>query len=210
MDAVAADPPQHPPLDVRVAHTLSAVRAAAVELLEAQDARSITISQLCKKAAISRPTFYQHYSGLEDVYADIVRHELTRIAQEFDAYDTAPGQDALERLLSFVHTHGMGNITMVGNRQLASRVRPIVELWLARRVARAAYGTELDTLDTDRWTRTHFAAGGLMTVLRLQSEPTSEGDCAPGTDPHPAPEAGADRTAQALRSAMGAVLKDTP
>ena len=63
----------------------------------------------------------------------------------------------------------MGNLATVGNRQLASRVRPIVELWLAERVARAAFDTGLDDLDPDQWLRTYFVAGGLMTVLRQQA-----------------------------------------
>ena len=46
MDAPADDTPQGPPVDVRVAHTLNAVRTACLQLLEVQDARSITISQL--------------------------------------------------------------------------------------------------------------------------------------------------------------------
>ena len=61
MNAAADQSPRTPSTDVRVLHTLAAVRSAFLELLEVRDARSISISQLCKKASISRPTFYQHY-----------------------------------------------------------------------------------------------------------------------------------------------------
>ena len=199
MDATAANPSQRAsrcaPLDVRVAHTLAAVRAAALELLEAQDARSITISQLCKKASISRPTFYQHYSGLDDVYADIVRQELSRTAREFENFEGSGIEKPLERLIAFVHTHGMGNLATVGNRQLASRVRPIVELWLAERVARAAFNAELDALDPEQWMRTYFVAGGLMTVLRQQAADS------------PASGVGTEEMARSLQRTMSTVLR---
>ena len=200
MDAIAADPPQHSPrcapLDVRVAHTLAAVRTAALELLEAQDARSITISQLCKKASISRPTFYQHYSGLDDVYADIVRQELSRTAREFESFEEAGSGRPLERLITFVHANGPGDLATVGHRQLASRVQPIVERWLAERVARAAFDTELEALDPDQWMRTCFVAGGLMAVLRQQASDS------------PASTVGAEEMAQTLQRTMSTVLRD--
>ncbi|RKQ35085.1 TetR/AcrR family transcriptional regulator [Kocuria tytonis] len=195
MDAAATDPPRTTSLDVRVAHTLTAVRTACLELLEVQNARDITISQLCKKAAISRPTFYQHYAGLDDVYADIVRQELSRTAHELESFDRTPGQNPLERLLSFVHAHGVGALATVGNRQLASRARPIVELWLAERVARAAFDADLDDLDAPLRTQTYFAAGGLVTVLTQQAK-ASSGDGASTED-----------MAHILRSVMRAVLR---
>lgn len=195
MDAPADDTPQGPPVDVRVAHTLNAVRTACLQLLEVQDARSITISQLCKKAAISRPTFYQHYSGLDDVYADIVKQELSHTAREFETFEGSGIEKPLERLIDFVHTHGMGDLATVGNRQLASRVRPIVELWLAERVAQAAFDTGLDDLDPDQWLRTYFVAGGLMTVLRQQAADS------------PASAVGTQEMAHALQRTMRTVLR---
>ncbi|GAA2516546.1 MAG: TetR/AcrR family transcriptional regulator [Kocuria sp.] len=164
-----ADPHPDRPQDIRVTHTRSTIREACLELLEAHDARSITISQLCKQAGISRGTFYQHHCGLEDVYADIVRQELARTAKDLDEFEGTPGHDPLERLVTFVHARGTGPVVMISNQQLASRVRPIVEQWLTERISLASYGTALEDLDTERRARAYFVAGGLATVLGRQA-----------------------------------------
>ncbi|CAL8900160.1 TetR/AcrR family transcriptional regulator [Kocuria varians] len=169
MDDTAPDPSPERPADIRVAHTRRAIREACLQLLDTQDVRSLTVSQLCKEAGVSRASFYQHYTGLDDVYADIVRQELARTAKDLEASEDTPGHDPLERLVSYVHARGTGPVVMITNPVLATRVRPLVEQWLTERIARASYAAELADLDTDRRARAYFVAGGLTTLLGRQA-----------------------------------------
>lgn len=52
--------------------TEAGIRAALLELLATKSLADITVSELTRKAHVSRSTFYQHYGNAVDVYDDVV------------------------------------------------------------------------------------------------------------------------------------------
>ena len=67
--------------DKRIVKTKCSLKAAMTEMLGKEDFEHISITELCRKAEISRITFYSHYS---DKYAllDDIFNEMQRIGTE--------------------------------------------------------------------------------------------------------------------------------
>lgn len=57
--------------DLRARATRNIIRQSYLELL--QDSKKITVTEICKKAGISRTTFYNHYEYIEDITDEITR-----------------------------------------------------------------------------------------------------------------------------------------
>ncbi len=66
------------------------IRAALMALLEEQDPRKITVSELVRVAGINRTTFYAHYPDVHGVIEEIVQEVV----------------DKLREVLADVRTHG--------------------------------------------------------------------------------------------------------
>ena len=60
--------------DKRIVKTKRSLKAAMTEMLGKEDFEHISITELCRKAEISRITFYSHYSDkyalLDDIFND--------------------------------------------------------------------------------------------------------------------------------------------
>ena len=63
--------------DKRIVKTKRSLKAAITEMLGKEDFEHISITELCRKAEISRITFYSHYSDkyalLDDIFNDMQR-----------------------------------------------------------------------------------------------------------------------------------------
>lgn len=63
--------------DKRIVKTKRSLKAALIEMLAKEDFEHISITELCRKADISRITFYSHYSDkyalLDDIFNDMLR-----------------------------------------------------------------------------------------------------------------------------------------
>ena len=63
--------------DQRIVKTKRSLKAAMTEMLGKEDFEHISITELCRKAEISRITFYSHYSDkyalLDDIFNDMQR-----------------------------------------------------------------------------------------------------------------------------------------
>ncbi len=46
---------------------------ALLRLLKQKPLRRITVTELCEAAAVSRSTFYAHYSNVDDIYQELLR-----------------------------------------------------------------------------------------------------------------------------------------
>lgn len=57
-------------MDKRVIKTKKALTKALFDLLETNQINELTVSELCRKAAINRRTFYIHYSSIEEIFDD--------------------------------------------------------------------------------------------------------------------------------------------
>lgn len=62
--------------DKRIIKTKRSLKAAVIEMLSKQSFEKISITELCRKADVSRITFYSHYSDkyalVDDVFNDMV------------------------------------------------------------------------------------------------------------------------------------------
>ena len=59
------------PMDKRMLRTREAIRCALLSLLNQKDVSQITVSELTEKAAISRKTFYLHYSSVDEALQEL-------------------------------------------------------------------------------------------------------------------------------------------
>lgn len=59
-------------IDRRTMYTINVIKDAFLELINETSYSQMTVTSLCKKAEITRSTFYLHYSNLTDVLDDIL------------------------------------------------------------------------------------------------------------------------------------------
>ncbi|UQN29678.1 TetR/AcrR family transcriptional regulator [Brachybacterium kimchii] len=177
--------------DARVLRSRTAVKDAFEALSREQGLETISISQLCKAAGISRPTFYQHFADIDDVYASVVRDRLEAGERRF--LQEAPDEDPLEHILERLRQGEIEASPALDAREALPRARSVVFDWLCERVTRSVIGAEPVDLDPVQRRRIEFAVGGLMAVLGtryLRADGAME-----------SPE-----EAAVVREAMGAVL----
>lgn len=87
----------------RVAQSRRALTGAVIDLMRTSPARRITITEVCRRANVTRPTFYQHYASLDDLVGRAVaerlrEHQQAALALDADAPD-ADLQVSLGRFL---------------------------------------------------------------------------------------------------------------
>lgn len=63
--------------DKRIVKTKRSLKKALTDMLEKKDFEHISITELCRKAEVSRITFYSHYSDkyalLDDIFSDMIK-----------------------------------------------------------------------------------------------------------------------------------------
>ena len=72
-------------VDRRVHKTKKALKDALLQLMEAQEFKSITITDIVHLADLNRGTFYKHYTYKEDLLDDIVLDVITDLIESFRA-----------------------------------------------------------------------------------------------------------------------------
>jgi len=71
----------------RVAQSRRALTGAVIDLMRTSPARRITITEVCRRANVTRPTFYQHYASLDDLVGRAVAERLREHQQAALALD---------------------------------------------------------------------------------------------------------------------------
>ena len=63
--------------DKRIAKTKKVLKSALIEMLGEEDFEHISVTELCRKAEVSRITFYSHYNDkyalLDDIFSDMLQ-----------------------------------------------------------------------------------------------------------------------------------------
>lgn len=59
--------------------TKSCLQTALIQLLDKKDLNEISISELTRKAGVSRTAFYSNYQNIDDVLLEIIDQELTEL-----------------------------------------------------------------------------------------------------------------------------------
>ena len=107
---------------------------ALITLLEKKDFEYITITEICKVAAVNRSTFYLHYENTSDLLAETTRYILDKHWAYYSTDTTGVAecfancnlQDLLFRFLSFrrkpvlqscgvAGCHGWGNLPIIAH-----------------------------------------------------------------------------------------------
>jgi len=75
---------------------------AAVELLGQREPTDISVTDLARRAGVSRPTFYQHVSGVNELFAAAAISRLTAMLDAIDTLgdDLATVPDAIAAMVS--------------------------------------------------------------------------------------------------------------
>lgn len=82
-------------MDLRKERTLKLLREAAIELLHEKPFQKITVSEICERAMVRRPTFYRHFQSKEDLLLYAIRMRRDSIQQSLlgDEARTISGVD---------------------------------------------------------------------------------------------------------------------
>ncbi|MGI2326792.1 TetR/AcrR family transcriptional regulator [Planococcus sp. YIM B11945] len=69
--------------DLRVVKTKEALKEAMVELLKEKTLKSISITEVCRKAKVNRGTFYSHYGQVEDLFEDYFKDIMKDLTDSY-------------------------------------------------------------------------------------------------------------------------------
>lgn len=145
--------------DPRAERSRTQLTDALTTLLGSRDGRQISVSALCAEAGVSRPTFYQHFTSIDEVAVAGVEQRFRRLRAELADPD---GPDLTYRLLvSFLEDLERERPAWqrtIGSGTAFSATRDAVERWFADRLAER-------TPDAGQ-TVVRFAAAGFLGAVR--------------------------------------------
>ena len=105
--------------DLRVSKTLRAINNAFMELIVKMPVHKITVTELAKKAEISKGTFYLHYLDIFDLYNKLVKDTVTKIAGSFNPYpDLFTDPESFVRTFMFSQVEPLGKALSAGEYAL--------------------------------------------------------------------------------------------
>lgn len=71
-------------MSTRYLETAELMGEALLELLNEKDLAYVTVKEICRRAGVSRSTFYLHYEGIADLLAESSQLLIGRLAAKFD------------------------------------------------------------------------------------------------------------------------------
>ncbi len=105
--------------DLRVTKTRRLIKATFLELVQAKPVQKITVTELAKRAEISKGTFYLHYLDIYDLYNQMVEETVAKIAGSFDPYpDLFSAPESFVRTFLFSQVEPLGLSLSAGERAL--------------------------------------------------------------------------------------------
>ena len=107
--------------DLRVTKTRRLIKATFLELVQAKPVQKITVTELAKRAEISKGTFYLHYLDIYDLYNQMVEETVAKIAGSFDPYpDLFSAPESFVRTFLFSQVEPLRERLSAGERALLS------------------------------------------------------------------------------------------
>ena len=154
-------------IDVRAERSRSQLIEALRLQLHERDPREISVSSVCSEAGLSRPTFYQHFSSLDELAVAGIEQRLAVLG----AGDGQPptSYDAVVSFLDELDSDRGAYRQVIGSEAVFSSPRDAVEDWLVVRLVEDHEGPLEDPSSV------RFAAGGVLSLLRgwLRQEPSN-------------------------------------
>lgn len=102
----------------------SALKDALLSLLAEEPLADISVAQICSRAQLTRPTFYNHYSSKDDLAAEVIDDALDEFAKHVGRAQIESTQGMLHAFLDYWESHwkllrlmaANGLLPMVGKR----------------------------------------------------------------------------------------------
>lgn len=67
-------------IDRRTLYTQNVIKEAFLQVKQMKSYNAITVAELCRKAEISRGTFYRHYNNITDVLDELMEEMLSEVS----------------------------------------------------------------------------------------------------------------------------------
>lgn len=164
---MTSDLPLSPPPDPRIEHSRRALKEALRDLATGDAPEKVSVSALCKAAGVSRPTFYQHFETVDDVYGALLRDRLEEFGTELRE-SLGAGMSVGELIARIVRRMDVDQkhyLSVLGLQQSLPKARRVVSDWMEDWVAKFRYGASFADLDPDARFRTAFLVGGVLAVF---------------------------------------------
>lgn len=147
--------------DVRIQRSRAQLMSALSRLMKQDPSGQISISALCTAAGVSRPTFYQHFSTVDDVLTAALDQRLAEVIDSVP--DDAPS--TIARFLADVIDDPETYRELLTGSPVLAGAGDALQLWLKRRLA-----AHFDVGPESALTLS-FAAAGVVAAIRewLQS-----------------------------------------
>ncbi|MFI7530340.1 TetR/AcrR family transcriptional regulator [Nocardia salmonicida] len=161
MDPSSPATPATEQVDARIIRTRESLRSAVLDLVSEHDWAEISITDLTRRAKISRPTFYLHYSSLDELAADALIERLRESASS-TADLALIGDDMPGWLLAFledVNAHRATYRRLLTARSVAGIAQEMVAAKLVERITEGRVSTP------DAEEVAQFLAGGILGFL---------------------------------------------
>jgi AcrR family transcriptional regulator len=120
-------------IDARVERSRAQLTAALSELARERPAAQVSVSALCAAAGVSRPTFYQHFSSVDDVLTALLDERLARVSVGSDDDHDVPA--TLTRFLGEIVLDRPAYQALLAEDGLANGPGETLRVWMARRLA---------------------------------------------------------------------------
>jgi AcrR family transcriptional regulator len=166
------DKAQPPPdaasaVDPRVEHSRRMLKETLVELARGSSPEKISVSALCKAAGVSRPTFYQHFDDIDDVYSAHIEDKLNAFGEELEqnVATGAPVEEYIAQTVARLDVTGPRYVHVLSAGGVLPRARTTVHRWMSGFCARTNYGRPESELSPEERYRVSFLVGGAMSVM---------------------------------------------
>jgi AcrR family transcriptional regulator len=154
-------------LDVRVERTRAALITAMSDLVREGGGKPISVSDLCRRAGVSRPTFYGHFRTTDDVLAAAIEERFARLgATPAGSGAAADPSEVFTAMLDELAGDRVVYGRALDGGEAYAHARLAIEAWLAARIGER-FASTVDGAATaaERRRRTEFAAAGVITAV---------------------------------------------
>ncbi|MUN55566.1 TetR family transcriptional regulator [Kocuria koreensis] len=153
--------------DPRIAQTRRAFKTALYDAAAPEWNWKVSVSELCKRAGVSRSTFYQHFAAVDDVYTELLRDRLVNLVSPavWRRGAGVPRSGALVALFEDLRAEPGFYEPILGETEVFGNARRSFIRWVAERLSETYFGAPYETLAAEPRQRVMFIAGGAVVTM---------------------------------------------